>query len=187
MKVRFIRRALIAGLLLALGAVAAACGGGGDGGGGSPNDGSGGSDEMRIRALVEEAVEQIADRDIRGIYERLSPLTREQCSYERFLDRFSGDLALFDLLVGDSGKAGVRDIQVEILGDSALVSSILTIDGRDQSATEDDLVVKVDGEWYDVDEDERYCPYTGEGSASSGATRPLPESLRDGESALNDG
>ncbi|MCH7699588.1 MAG: nuclear transport factor 2 family protein [Chloroflexi bacterium] len=141
---------------------ALACGGG---------DGafSGGSDEAQVRAVLERETKLIRQGDWRDLWELLSPQTREQCPYGEFLSDLQGDLVFFRALVGDPDKIGISEVEIEVVGDTAFASYITTIEGEDVDFNENDIFVKVDGRWYDVDEDSDQCPDSGEGARGFGA------------------
>ena len=160
-----IRLGVLGGSLLAAAAILllVACGGGGGGGGSFSRSGS---DEDQVTSLVVHLAKLIREGEWRSLWEKYTPLTRELCPYEDYLDKLQGNLVLFRILVGDPDKFEVSDVDVEILGDTAFADYISSIDGEDVGSTERDIFFKVDGRWYDVDEGGNDCVDSGEGERS---------------------
>lgn len=147
--------------------ILAACGGGS----GSSDVGS---DEQAVTRLIRHNVELINKRDWRGLYQGLSPRTRELCTYDRFRD---GMQAASLLMLGPDGQLGVVNVKVTVEGEVA--SASYDFQAANQNASErGDVFVKVKGNWYDVDEDGIICPKSDEPPLSQPRARPAASATR---------
>ncbi len=136
--------AVVVVLVLALGS--------GDGG-----LGLGRSDEDQVRNVLKREIEAFNKRDLRAAYELLAPQDRERCTYEEVERQIESAIGLLFVFSGDIPTMALSDIRVEVNGNTATAAFTVKADGEVLSVESDDQFVKVDGRWYDLDEDGDLC------------------------------
>ena len=114
--------------------------------------GSGGSDEDQIKSMLQREADLLNKRAVQSFYELYSPDSHANCA----LDDFKRTAGSVFLVIGDN-KIEVRDISVDVEGDVAYASYDTYLGGELLNHEEADRFVKVDGRWYDDDEDNDLC------------------------------
>lgn len=129
---------ILAGVLVVF---LAACGGGDDSG----PSGGGVSDEAQIRNNMDRMISALRSQDLRTLYRLAAPEAREICSEDEFVLRNTGATP-----AGGRrwDKFGIRVTSVEVHGDTAEVTGVVTYDGTDASDSFTDTWAKIDGHWY---------------------------------------
>ena len=120
-------------------------------------------DEAELKSLVERQAELFNNRNWNAWWEMYSPATRNVCTADHFASEGRAVLTEIEAAIGPVERFEVTDISIAVRGNTALASFTLLADGVELEYLEDDIWVKVDGRWYDVDENGSTCPDTGEG------------------------
>ena len=118
-------------------------------------------DEVELRALLKKGTELMNEpADWREAWKTFSPKTREICPYEEFLSAVEKQIAEIG---GVKSNFRLINVRIEIAGDTAYASYLAIAPGGGATPVKDDVYVKVDGTWYEVDEGAILCPDSGEG------------------------
>jgi len=116
--------------------------------------GEGESDEEVILGLIDQQIAALNDLDLQTVYEMKTPNYRAKATYqeyETFMEQIWGEY------IGMAGTKELKasDISMRVEGEWAYVTSKLTINGDvllTYTDDEPDIMRKVDGQWYDVEE-----------------------------------
>ncbi len=153
------RLGLLPATALALLVVLASCGGGDQS---LPSQTPG--DEAQVESVLAAKIRAINSDDWEALYDLHSPTTRRSCAYEGFEEEFSAAMSRIRAAYGE-GPLSLRDISVSLAasGTGATVSYITSIGIKEVAVYDNDVFVKDDGQWFDVDEEEDGCADSGEG------------------------
>jgi len=125
--------------------------------------GCGGNDEEDLRARLDEQMVALNAMDVQTIYDQKTPSYQSRVTVEEY-DAFLRAAYADFLPMVESGQAEVviEDVEFRIDGEWAYMTGVLSLDGTelfDYTDDSPDIWQKIDGAWYDVEENPAFPGY----------------------------
>jgi len=113
-----------------------------------------------VASLIERQYQLLNDGNFAALFELLSPQARASCSYEAFESYWRDVIELGgEYIEAETVSFSVSEVEVSVEGDVADASYTVQVDGEEfysEDADDPDRWIRVDGRWYDEDEEACY-------------------------------